>query len=83
MWPTGRMKLLPYEQVSYTVKTNVHTVSMHNKGLRDGNNYTRRLIYDSGYYGQRTIVSTAVNTRQRNNIRPGDDKQCGVKIGRV
>ena len=28
-WPTGKMKMLPYKQVTYTIKTNVYKVSMH------------------------------------------------------
>ena len=37
MWPRGRMKFVPYKQVSYTVKANVHAVNTHNKGMQDGN----------------------------------------------
>ena len=46
------------------VKTNVHTVSTHNKGMQNGNVTWRAML-------------------QRNNIRPGDDKQCVVKLRRV
>ena len=37
VWPRGRMKFVHYRQVSYTVKTNVHAVNTHNKGMQDGN----------------------------------------------
>ena len=70
MWPRGRMKFVPYKQVSYTVKTNVHAVNTHNKGMRDGNNCTRRLIYDNGYY------------TSRNNIFPVEGHNAIVKVER-
>ena len=65
-----RGKFSPHRQVG-------HAANMHNneEGIRDESNCTRRLRYDSGYYGQGTIVSTAVSTRQRNNAFPVHDEQ--------
>ena len=61
----GKMKTLLNEQVTYTIKTNVHKVSTHtNEGIIQWN-------ADVVYMRVRIIVNAAT-TLQRNNIRPVD-----------
>ena len=57
---TGKMKSLPYEQVTSTIKTTIAVIQWN---------------ADVVYTRVRTMVSTAT-TLQRNNIRPVDDGQC-------
>ena len=59
VWPRGKTKMLPYQQVTSTIKTNVAVIQWN---------------ADVVYRRERTMVSTAT-TLQRNNIRPVDDGQ--------